>query len=405
MSVEENERYWEKTQDLLQNGSDPVVRKPKLTEKLLKRPPFRFLHDVISAIQDKTGFAKDLFDTDQRDAKTIDSKDSKLAYLQKILNYIRTNNTNHTDNDILSDVNPLKIIAGLEPEKTNLLLQEIGKEALKHQNSNLIVKKEIKPKNRPVSRPSSEQRKFIAESSSSNNNTKNSTNNYLETTNEEIVKSRDNGINILNLMEEVKNYNNNKDEDIIKLLTKDNLEIKEDSTTNLIIEEEEEVQIQRIMPVMRPLTARKAPPKLKQIRNLSNNSSNGQRPSTTGFSQQQMRPSTASGSCGGARPSTASGNGGRPYTSSINSFKRIEMVKAEIISSDDSGDESEAEKMENVLNLENMKKEKDELNMMVHIDQVDVETIVQGICRNVTPLITFVESLQENIIEMKKEYK
>lgn len=41
--------YWEATQKVLQ-GETPIVRRPRLTEALLKKPPFRFLHDIITEV-------------------------------------------------------------------------------------------------------------------------------------------------------------------------------------------------------------------------------------------------------------------------------------------------------------------------------------------------------------------
>ena len=44
-----------------QNTLGKIVTRPPLTEKLLKKPPFRFLHDVISAVIKETGALKGLY--------------------------------------------------------------------------------------------------------------------------------------------------------------------------------------------------------------------------------------------------------------------------------------------------------------------------------------------------------
>lgn len=50
--------FVQKTQGDLQ----PLFAKPTLKEKLLKRPPFRFLHDIVMAVQNSTGFCQGLYD-------------------------------------------------------------------------------------------------------------------------------------------------------------------------------------------------------------------------------------------------------------------------------------------------------------------------------------------------------
>ncbi|XP_024532183.1 TRAF3-interacting protein 1-like [Selaginella moellendorffii] len=117
------EAYWMTTQRLLQHGIDPIVKRPKLTEALLKRPPFRFLHDIVSEVTRRTGFAEGLFAADELAPLELKDKDAKLRYLTKIINCVGlTLNAN-------VPVRPAKILAGLEPEQTNVFLQMLAQAA------------------------------------------------------------------------------------------------------------------------------------------------------------------------------------------------------------------------------------------------------------------------------------
>lgn len=57
-----------------------IVNKPKLTDNLLKKPPFRFLHDVVSATCKSTGYTQGLFPEEMLDSKAIKDKDAKIQY-------------------------------------------------------------------------------------------------------------------------------------------------------------------------------------------------------------------------------------------------------------------------------------------------------------------------------------
>ncbi|XP_049532146.1 TRAF3-interacting protein 1 [Anopheles darlingi] len=103
-----------------QSSLGKFVKRPALTEKLLRKPPFRFLHDVVHAIVREHGLLEGLYTADELNSDNIKDRDSKMAFLQKLIDVVKL----LTDRDL--KVRPSKVVAGLEVERTNELLQALG---------------------------------------------------------------------------------------------------------------------------------------------------------------------------------------------------------------------------------------------------------------------------------------
>ncbi|CAH0690226.1 unnamed protein product [Spodoptera exigua] len=93
------------------------VKRPPLSDKLLKKPPFRFLHDIVTTVLKTTGFFGNLFEDSELVSENVKDRDSKILFLNKVIFVLGKT----TGKSIAAK--PSKIVAGQEPEKTNELLQ------------------------------------------------------------------------------------------------------------------------------------------------------------------------------------------------------------------------------------------------------------------------------------------
>ena len=84
-----------------------------MKENLLQKPPFRYLHDIFSATMGKTGFGNGMFVGEELDSKSFQDKDSKLAFLVKLI----------TLTEMMAgekiDIKPSMVLAGQQADKTN----------------------------------------------------------------------------------------------------------------------------------------------------------------------------------------------------------------------------------------------------------------------------------------------
>ncbi|RVE57836.1 hypothetical protein OJAV_G00203250 [Oryzias javanicus] len=140
-----------KTQETL----GKVIKKPPLMEKLLSKPPFRYLHDIFMEVIRTTGFMKGLYEENEMKSDNVNGKEARMAFLQKAIDVVAL-----VSGEPLM-AKPARIVAGHEPEKTNELLQAIGKCCLNKLSSDEAVKQvlskgKVDPKSKTGSSKSQE---------------------------------------------------------------------------------------------------------------------------------------------------------------------------------------------------------------------------------------------------------
>lgn len=94
-----------------------------MTEKLLCKPPFRYLHDIFTATLKQTNFGAGLFQGEELNSKSFEDKESKLAFLVKLISL-----TEMVVQEKI-DIKPSMVLAGQQADKTNIWLQQMFRAA------------------------------------------------------------------------------------------------------------------------------------------------------------------------------------------------------------------------------------------------------------------------------------
>jgi TRAF3-interacting protein 1 len=128
LNVTEN---WEDTKAIIET----IIQKPRMQEKLLNKPPFRYLHDIVMAIRKETGFLEGLFDENEMVGKAIKDKNVKMGFLQKVITCV-----GHFYGQEM-EAQPRKIVAGMDANLTNKLLQALANGALSGDSSDEAVQR------------------------------------------------------------------------------------------------------------------------------------------------------------------------------------------------------------------------------------------------------------------------
>ena len=127
--------YWSETGKML--GS--LIEQPKMDEKLLKRPPPKYIYDIVLNTMKKTNFPKGLLTEEEMEQKYWKADHRhKFDILKKIVDITRI---------VMNEYFEIKvtdILTGKEPEKTNYFLRMFYKAATNGKDNTPLIKKYLK---------------------------------------------------------------------------------------------------------------------------------------------------------------------------------------------------------------------------------------------------------------------
>ena len=133
--------YWTETGKLF--GS--LIEKPKMTEFLLKKPPPKYIFDIIINTMKKTNFPKGLL-TEQEMSQKYFMADSHHKYiiLDKVINFTEM------VFDENFEIKIINILFGEQPDKTNYFLQKFYKAATNGKDYTPLIQKYLEKYTRPI---------------------------------------------------------------------------------------------------------------------------------------------------------------------------------------------------------------------------------------------------------------
>jgi TRAF3-interacting protein 1 len=119
LSLNMAEEYWEKTSRLL----GEIISKPRMTQKHLSRPPFRYIFDIFYNIVEETGFGKGLLTEEELDSSNYKSKEMKVEFVNRVIDFVGIALNMHVP------TRALKVVAGMDAKDTNTFLQMLSEAA------------------------------------------------------------------------------------------------------------------------------------------------------------------------------------------------------------------------------------------------------------------------------------